>query len=160
VLIAWSASKSYTQYGLRVGALIAIDPDQGERERIANALSYSCRGTWSNCNSGGLAAITRALVDPELGAKAAQERSALKALLDRRVARWNELAEPAGLRYPRYDGGFFTTVFCDDAFGAATRLKADGLFVVPQAGALRVALCSVAERDIARLVEGIARHVG
>jgi aromatic-amino-acid transaminase len=32
------------------------------------------------------------------------------------------------------------------------------VFVVPQPGALRVALCSVAERDIARLVEGIARH--
>jgi ABC-type microcin C transport system duplicated ATPase subunit YejF len=49
-------------------------------------------------------------------------------------------------------------VFCDDATAAAAKLRADGLFVVPQSGALRVALCSVAERDIQRLVEGIARH--
>jgi hypothetical protein len=30
---------------------------------------------------------------------------------------------------------------------------------VPQAGALRVALCSVAERDIPRLVDAIARQL-
>jgi len=75
------------------------------------------------------------------------------------VLRWNALAAPAGLRYPRYDGGFFTTVFCDDAPEAAARLRAEGVFVVPQAGALRVALCSVAERDIPRLVEALARAV-
>jgi aromatic-amino-acid transaminase len=106
-------------------------------------------------------AITRVLSDETLRASADRERAALKALLDRRVARWNELASRAGLRYPRYDGGFFTTVFCDDAPAAAARMKADGVFVVPLSGAvsdaLRVALCSVAERDVPRLVEAIAR---
>ena len=75
------------------------------------------------------------------------------------MARFNELASAAGLKYPRYDGGFFTTVFTSDAHNAAERLKAAGIFVVPQAGALRVALCSVAERYVPRLVEGIANVV-
>lgn len=160
LLFAWSASKSFTQYGLRVGALVAVHPDPDVRRRVRNALGYSCRGTWSNCNAAGLAAITHALTDPELRARTDAERATLKALLDRRVARWNELASAAGLRYPRYDGGFFTTVFCDDAPAVAARLKGKGLFVVPQVGALRVALCSVAERDIPRLVDGIAAQVG
>ncbi len=159
LLFAWSASKSFTQYGLRVGALVAVHPDAAERKRVLAALGYSCRGTWSNCNASGMAAITRVLTDPDLRARVDRERAALKATLDRRVARWNELAGPAGLRYPRYDGGFFTTVFCEDAPAIALRLKEDGLFVVPQAGALRVALASVAERDVPRLVEGIARHL-
>jgi aromatic-amino-acid transaminase len=157
-LFAWSASKSFTHYGLRVGALVAVAPDAAERRGLEGAFAYSCRGTWSNCNAGGMAAITRLLSDPDLRARVDRERAALKAMLDRRVARWNELARPAGLRYPRYDGGFFTTVFCADAAATATKLKADGIFVVPQAGAIRVALCSVAERDIPRLVEGIANH--
>jgi aromatic-amino-acid transaminase len=160
LLFAWSASKSFTQYGLRVGAVVAVHPDAGERRRLENAFSYSCRGTWSNCNAAGMAAITRVLTDPELRARVDRERAGLKALLDRRVARWNELAPAAGLRYPRYDGGFFTTVFCEDAPAAAGRLKEEGIFVVPQPGALRVALCSVAERDIPRLVEGMGRCVG
>ena len=42
----------------------------------------------------------------------------------------------------------------------AERLKAAGVFVVPQAGALRVAVCSVAERDVGRLVDEIAKAIG
>lgn len=159
VLFAWSASKSFAQYGSRVGSIVAFCPDETERKRIASALSFSCRGTWSTCNSAGMAAITRALVEPELRARVAEERASLKALLDRRVAAWNERAHAAGLVYPRYDGGFFTTVLCEGAFDVAAALKKDGLYVVPQAGALRVALCSVAERDIPRIVEAIARRV-
>jgi aromatic-amino-acid transaminase len=159
LLLTWSASKSFTEYGLRVGALVAIHPDAGERARLESAFGYTCRGTWSNCNAGGMSAITRVLTDTALRARVDGERATLKALLDRRVARWNELAGPAGLRYPRYDGGFFTTVFCDDAPGTAARLRAEGVFVVPLPGALRVALCSVAERDVPRLVETLGRHV-
>ena len=160
LLFAWSASKAFTEYGARVGALVAVHPDPEERAAVQSALTYSCRGTWSNCNAGGMAAITRLLTTPELRARVDRERAALKALLDRRVARWNALAPAAGLRYPRYDGGFFTTVFCEDAVAAGTKLKADGVFVVPQAGALRVALCSVAEREVPRLTEALGRHVG
>jgi len=157
VLFAWSASKAFTQYGMRVGALVAVCPDAAERARVQNALSYASRGTWSTCNAAGMAAITRALTDPELSARVGRERGNWKALLDRRVARWNELAGPAGLLFPRYDGGFFTTVFCADAPRSASRLREEGIFVVPVQGALRVGLCSVAERDIARLVDGLAR---
>jgi aromatic-amino-acid transaminase len=157
VLCIWSASKSFTEYGLRVGALVAVHPDAAERARLLVAFAHACRGTWSNCNAGGMAAITRVLTDPELYARVDHEREVLKALLDRRVERWNQLAGPAGLRYPRYDGGFFTTVFCADVPGTAARLRAEGVFVVPLRGGLRVALSSVAERDVPRLVDSIAR---
>lgn len=159
VLFAWSASKSFLQYGLRVGALVALHPEDDERRRIQNALSYSCRGTWSNVNAGGMAALAHILNDDGLRAKVDRERRGMTELLGRRVARFNELASAAGLKYPRYDGGFFTTVFANDAFGAAERLKAMGIFSVPQAGVLRLALCSVAERDVPRLVEGVAKAV-
>lgn len=65
----------------------------------------------------------------------------------------------AGLVYPRYDGGFFTTVFCPDSLRVASRLKEDGIFVVPVQGALRVGLCSVPERDIERLVNGFRKAI-
>jgi aromatic-amino-acid transaminase len=136
-----------------------VHPDEEERKRIAAALSYSCRGTWSNCNAGGMAAIARVLNDPERKARVDAERDGFVGLLARRVARFNELATQAKLVYPRYDGGFFTTVFTKDAPQVAEALKADGIFVVPQAGALRIALCSVAERDVPHLVASLARHV-
>ena len=153
VLFAWTASKTFTHYGLRVGAIVACIADEKERQMTESALSYSCRGTWSNCNRGGLSAVTRLLVDPELRAACDAERAVLAAKLHARVEAFNRLAPTKKLRYPRYEGGFFVTVFEDDAIGMAERMRKAGVFVVPQKGALRVALCSVAERDVARLVD-------
>ncbi|MBX3205425.1 MAG: aminotransferase class I/II-fold pyridoxal phosphate-dependent enzyme [Labilithrix sp.] len=156
LVFAWSASKTYTHYGLRVGAIVACVPDPAERRATEAAFSYSCRGTWSNCSRGGMRAITRLLTDPALAAACDRERDELKALLGARVAAFNELAPKRSLRYPRYDGGFFVTVFADDAHERAGRMKEKGVFVVPQKGALRVALCSVAALDVERLVEALA----
>jgi aromatic-amino-acid transaminase len=157
VLIAWSASKTFTQYGLRVGSLVAIVPDESERRRVQSALGYACRGTWSNCNHGGMQAVARLLREPELASDVSRERGALVTLLGERVALFNELAHQKALRYPRYDGGFFVTIFTDDAFAKAEKMKADGVFVVPQKGALRVALSSVAAANIPRLVDSLAK---
>ncbi len=161
VLFAWSASKSFTHYGLRVGALVACVPDKTERGQIEAALSYSSRGAWSNCSRGGLSAITRLLVDPEMSQACNAERDGLKSLLRARVDAWNRHARERGLKYPRYEGGFFVTVFHDKPKEKAQAMRDKGVFVVPQVlksggGALRVALCSVAERDIGRLVETLA----
>jgi aromatic-amino-acid transaminase len=161
VLFAWSASKSFTHYGLRVGALVACIADKTERQATDSALSYSCRGTWSNCNRGGLTAVTRLLLDPEMEKACDAEREDLKKLLAARVEAFNRHARERGLKYPRYEGGFFVTVFHDTPREKALAMKEKGVFVVPQVresggGALRVALCSVAERDIGRLVETLA----
>ncbi len=156
LLFAWSASKTFTHYGLRVGALIACVPEPRERTAVEAALSYSCRGTWSNCSRGGMHAIARLLTDVELARLCDNERREFKRLLDVRVHAFNELARPRGLRYPRYEGGFFVTVFDNDAEERAARMRERGVFVVPGQGSLRVALCSVAERDVPRLVEALA----
>jgi aromatic-amino-acid transaminase len=156
LLFAWSASKTFTMYGLRVGAIVACVPDAKERATTEAAFSYSCRGTWSNCNAGGLLAITRLLTDDKLKAAVDAERDALKKTLFSRVNAFNQLAKPKGLRYPRYEGGFFVTVFRDNAPEHAARMRERGVFVVPQKGALRVALCSAKEADVARLVDALA----
>jgi aromatic-amino-acid transaminase len=161
VLFAWSASKSFTHYGLRVGALVACVGDETERAAIEAALSYSSRGTWSNCNRGGLAAITRLLTDPDMARACGTERDGFKALLGARVDSFNRNAHERGLRFPRYEGGFFVTVFDERPREKAEAMRAKGVYVVPQlgkggGGALRVALCSVAERDVARLVDALA----
>lgn len=160
VLFAYSASKSFTHYGLRVGAIVACAPDAKERASIAAAFGYSCRGTWSNCVRGGQVAVTRLLTDPDLSASVKREREDLKALLLRRVAAFNARAKDAKLRYPRYEGGFFVTVFCDDGPKHAARMREMGVFVVPQKKAVRVALCGVSEPEIPRLVEALTPLAG
>ncbi|MFO0596452.1 MAG: aminotransferase class I/II-fold pyridoxal phosphate-dependent enzyme [Myxococcaceae bacterium] len=156
LLFAWSGSKSYTHYGLRVGALLACEPDEKERNATQAALAYACRGTWSNCVRGGLVAVTKLLTDPALKAACDLEREKYKALLQRRVEAFNKAAQPRGLKYPRYEGGFFVTVFHPEAEAQAEKMRGQGVYVVPQKGALRVALCSAAEADVPRLVNALA----
>jgi hypothetical protein len=51
-------------------------------------------------------------------------------------------------------------VFCDDAQGAAAKLRERGVFVVPLSGALRVAMCAVNEAQIERIVGAMAEVLG
>lgn len=158
-LIAWTASKTFAQYGARIGALVASHPDEAERARISNALSYSCRGTWSNCNHHGMLAVTELLADPELRARSDSERDRLRLLLGARVTAFNELAEAAQLRHPRYEGGFFVTVFTPDAQATVAKMQELGVFVVPLDGGVRVALCSTPTAQVPRLVDALAAGV-
>ncbi len=155
VLVAWTASKSFTQYGARIGAVVALHRDPAERERLTNALAYSCRATWSNCNHLGQLAITDVLTDPELNARANQERAQMMEMLRSRVVAFNAAAGEAGLKVPRYEGGFFVAVFTPDGERTAEVMRDEGVYVVPMEGAVRVALCSTPEVAIPRLVEAL-----
>jgi aromatic-amino-acid transaminase len=155
LLFAWSASKTFTHYGLRVGAIVACLEGEAERKTTEAALSYSARGTWSNCSSGGQSAIARLLIESDLRDGCTAERNMLRAMLRARVDAFNGIARAKGLAYPRYDGGFFVTVFHENAVEKAAAMRKAGVFVIPFKGALRVALCAVAERDVPRLVDAL-----
>jgi aromatic-amino-acid transaminase len=81
-------------------------------------------------------------------------------LLDERVAAFNRAAGVRGLSYPRYEGGFFVSVFVRDAERTAAAMRADGVYVVPMEGAVRVALCSTPAREVERLVSSLAKAEG
>ncbi|HIG86850.1 MAG TPA: aminotransferase class I/II-fold pyridoxal phosphate-dependent enzyme [Planctomycetes bacterium] len=159
LLVAWSASKSYAQYGARVGALVAVVRNQDQRERIKCALQHSSRGTWSNCNHLGLLAIANLLQDADLRSQADRDRARLVRLLSERVAAFNGAARTAGLDFPRYEGGFFVTVFTPHARKAAAICREDGVFVVPLDGGLRLALCATPVAQVARLVKSLAHGI-
>ncbi len=101
-------------------------------------------------------AITRLLVDPELARTCDAERAGFKEMLQARVRVFNAAAAEKRLVHPPYPGGFVVTVFRDHAFEKAAAMKERGVFVVPQTGALRVAICAVGERDIRKVVEALA----
>jgi aromatic-amino-acid transaminase len=157
---AWSASKTFLEYGQRVGGLVLVPPAKEEMADLEASLAFSCRGTWSNCNAGGMWAVTKLLADPELRPAVDEERRKFSRLLDGRVAAWNDAARPLGLKYPRYDGGFFVTVESKDNQRHAAALREKGIFVVPLSNSLRVALCSVPTKDVARLAKATAEVLG
>ena len=155
VLVAWTASKTFTQYGARVGSLIALHADDAERTQIKNALGFSCRSTWSNGNHLGQRVITELLTQPELRRRADAEREELVDVLHKRIEAFNAAAEAAGLQMPRYENGFFSMVFVRDGERAAAKMRDMGVFVLPLKGAVRVALCGTPLSQIPRLVDAL-----
>ena len=153
VLTAWSASKSLTAYGLRVGALLALCPRGARRRELAAAMALGCGGRWGNVNRGGMMMIGRVLGDPALAGKAFRERRVLVALLRERAHAFRRAAERRGLTFQCHEGGFFATVTLKrGAARIAEAMRDRGGFVVPQAQVLRFALCALPAEQIPALV--------
>ncbi|HET6331769.1 MAG TPA: pyridoxal phosphate-dependent aminotransferase [Polyangiales bacterium] len=157
--IAWSASKTFTCYGLRAGALVAIAPDRAVRNSVRDTIACHCCGTWANCNRGALAALIRLLQEPRLRAAVACDREVFIDLLAQRSAAFEQAIEEHALCRPTYKGGFFTSVFVPEAAQVASVLRDEGVYVVPLEGAVRIALSAVRSDDLPRLVTALARAV-
>lgn len=155
VVVAWTASKSMCQYGARTGAIVGLHSDPAELEQIDNALGFTARSTWSNCNHLGQRAVTALLTEPELVSRLAAERGAIADLLNARIARFNELAAAASLPVPRFDAGFFVTVFTPDQDATGAAMRELGVYTVPIPGAVRIAICSTPESAMPRLVSAV-----
>lgn len=160
VLVAWTASKSFTQYGARIGALVALHRDPGELDQLENALGFTCRATWSNCNHVGQLAVAKLLTDRELIERSQAERDGLLRLLQTRIDAFNDAASSLGLSIPRYDSGFFVAAFTRDSETTARVMREGGVYVVPLEGAVRVALCCTPASVIPRLTTVLAQGVG
>lgn len=158
VLAAWTASKTFARYGSRVGALVAVPPDE-DTQALEAAFQFGARGTWSMVNHPGQRAAAALLSDPAWEGRAEAERAPLATLLAERSEAFLAAAADAGLDHPRFDGGFFVTVRCPDPQGSAARMREEGVFVVPVTGGLRLGLCSTPAASVPRLVEATARAV-
>ena len=154
VLTAWSASKSLTAYGLRVGALLALCPGAARRRKLAATMARGCGGRWGNVNRGGMMVIGRVLADPALAGRVLRERRVLITLLNERAHAFRTAAERRGLMFDCREGGFFACATLQrGAARVAQAMRDRGGFVVPQAQALRFALCALPAAQIPALVD-------
>jgi hypothetical protein len=92
-------------------------------------------------------------------ARADAERNLLVELLGARIEAFNTGARQIGLTMPRYDSGFFVTVFTKDGQKTAATMRDLGVFVLPIPGAVRVALCATPLAEIPRLLDALEKGV-
>ena len=62
-IVAFSMSKGFTAYGMRMGAAIGISSDEDIAEEFYYSLMHSCRANWSNCNRGAMAVLSEIVAD-------------------------------------------------------------------------------------------------
>jgi aromatic-amino-acid transaminase len=143
-IIAFSMSKSFTLYGMRGGAMICMTPDRDIAEEFKSVNSFSCRGTWSNCNRSAMVVLSRIYSDKALLEEVIYEREAAQKLLIQRGRTFMEAAYQYDLDVCPYDSGFFVIVNCNNPDSVAQELFKEGIFTVPFGNrGLRVSVASI-----------------
>ena len=144
VMMASSCSKSFSYYGVRMGALLAIHNDQEYIDSFINLASKLARTTWSNPNNGAMINLARVLDKhyPEF----CKERDEAVAMLKRRTDLFIAQADEAGLEYYPYTEGFFVTLkFNDQESRDALHQKMidSHIYTIKVNKGIRIGLCAI-----------------
>ncbi|MBR1398279.1 MAG: aminotransferase class I/II-fold pyridoxal phosphate-dependent enzyme [Selenomonadaceae bacterium] len=143
VMISFSMSKSYTLYGQRTGALVAVSSSKAVVDEFNQVGKYSNRAIWSNVNRGAQALLVKLQQDKTTYAAFEHERQELYNLVQSRANIFVNEAKQCGLNFLPYKGGFFIAVPAKDPAAICNKLHDELVFAVPLKLGIRVAACSV-----------------
>ena len=156
ILVAMSLSKTFFVYGQRLGAQIILGKNKQEVINFHNANSYFGRNTWSNCNKALTTFMVRLNNNKELwnGVKNSIEK--VVDLLDARGQLFLKEAKECDLKILPFNSGFFISIPCKNNELVLDKLvEEEKVFLIPIAGCVRVAICSLSLNDI----KGLAKKI-
>ncbi|MBQ1630697.1 MAG: aminotransferase class I/II-fold pyridoxal phosphate-dependent enzyme, partial [Firmicutes bacterium] len=96
-IMGYSASKTFTMYGMRCGAMICMAKTAEVADEFRRVTEVSSRASWSNCNRAPQTIIAKIFQDPELKAKVDEERAAYRDMLLKRGKTFEAEAKRIGL---------------------------------------------------------------
>ena len=156
VLIATSCSKSFSYYGVRLGALIAINNDEEFIKKYVNLASRLARTTWSNVSNGAMINVTEMLT--KNFKEYVEERDASVQMLRKRTDLFIEQANSCGLETYPYTEGFFVTLKVEDLTKRDElhkKLINNHIYTIKVNKGIRVGICSI---PLAK-VDGLAKRI-
>lgn len=150
-LIAFSASKGYTMYGMRCGALLCMAPTAEIAKEFKDVMSVECRASWSNGNRAAMTVLSSILENPELKKRVDDERESYLKILRARGEIFKAEAAKAGLATCPYDSGFFVTIPCENPEKVGETLQSFNIFTIPLGPGIRVSVASNTEEECRRM---------
>ena len=159
VILAFSGSKSFGLYGLRVGAMIGISKKKEVLEEFAKANKFSSRSKWSNTTNMGMNLISKIILDDKLLDKYVKEINYVSNLLNERANLFKALAIKHSLHLLNYKSGFFLTIPTDHPWEVYEDLVKEKIHIIPMDKCIRVTLSSISLVEIERMVPVIAKTV-
>ncbi|MEG0291746.1 MAG: aminotransferase class I/II-fold pyridoxal phosphate-dependent enzyme [Anaerovoracaceae bacterium] len=154
-IIAYSASKTYTLYGMRCGAMICMAKTEAIADEFQSVCEFSCRGSWSNGVRAAQALIEIIHDDEELCKSVDHERELYRDMLLERGRAFEEELKKQGVEGVPFDAGFFACVACDDPDEISKKLEAKGIFAVPLAKGIRVSVASISKEACVKVAKAI-----
>ncbi|HWR55102.1 MAG TPA: aminotransferase class I/II-fold pyridoxal phosphate-dependent enzyme [Negativicutes bacterium] len=156
VVIGFSASKGYTMYGVRTGAMIAVTASKAVANEFVNTNELACRSTWSNCPRSGQKILASIYGDKDLRAQVEAEREQWRLTIEQRAKIFMQEAREAGLATLPYKAGFFISLPTTAADTVVAKLNEQNLFAVALAKGVRLAICAIPGQKVPGMAAKIA----
>lgn len=148
---AFSGSKTFGLYGLRIGANILFSKNKEEICVFENAISYTARSNWGSSSRLGLSVISKLVLNEKYFTMFADEVKEVALMLQKRSLAFINEAKHVGLELLPYERGFFVCVPSADPVALMNKLHDYDVYVVVTKTCIRVALCAINEAEATKL---------
>ncbi len=153
--IAFSCSKTFSVYGVRLGAQIIVCKDVNAVNIAYDASCFLARTRWSNVSRAGIAMLVKIDQDPKLKESVLEELKEASELVLKRAKIFTDELSAEKLTFYPYGGGFFMTVLCEDGNKLADDLVKEKIYVLGFTKAIRIAICSIPCCEVTGLAKRI-----
>ena len=158
-VFAFSGSKTFGLYGLRIGAAIAMNKEGKEVELFKNAAEYFARSYWSSSSTLGINLIEELVLNEEYQKMFKDELRVMSSTLEQRAQVFLEESEKCGLTLLPFERGFFVCVPTHDPVGLMNALHEDDCYVVVTKTCIRIALCAISIEEARKLPQIIKKRI-
>ncbi len=160
VIFAFSISKSFCSYGLRVGAQLAISSSKDVIQEFVDANKHTARGTWSNIPRGPMTMFSNLVLNQKKYEILLEEREKMIISLKERGDIFLAIAKEIGLKTLPYKSGFFLFIPTkDDGNKIIEKLAKENIFTTGNNLGIRVALCSIPKNKLEKFAKKIKEYV-
>lgn len=153
-IIAFSGSKTFGVYGLRLGAAIYLSKDELKIKEIHKAFVNEARGSWSATPTASIELFNKfSIEENRKDFNVALEK--INNIVQKRSQLFISQAKAVGLETHPFRSGFYAVVLTKNPEVDYLTLAKHRIFAVPMNGGVRFALCSLSLNEIDGLAEKI-----
>ncbi|MDY0294380.1 MAG: aminotransferase class I/II-fold pyridoxal phosphate-dependent enzyme [Acholeplasmataceae bacterium] len=146
-VIAFSGSKTFGVYGLRLGAAIYLSKNEQLIKDVHLKFVNEARGSWSATPTASIELFNQFSIEKnkEVFHK---DLDKINTLVQKRSQLFISQAQAIGLKTHPFRSGFYTVVLTNDPDHDYLKLAEHHIYAVPMNGGVRFALCSLSLKEI------------
>lgn len=157
-VISFSASKSFSIYGLRLGAQIGLSKKKKIINEFTRVNEHSLRARFSNVNHPAMRAVGKIFTITKYRESYIKELELARELLKKRADEFTRIAQEENLDILPYGGGFFIAIETNKE-NIFEKLIEEHIFVIAFPGLIRIAISSLQFSQMEKLVRALKKHV-
>ena len=159
VVMAFSGSKTFALYGVRIGAQIIVSNNKENIVDFDKANKFSARAKWSNTTNLGINLVTKILTDKDLTKSFEDELAVSRATLAKRANTFIEESKKVGLKTLPFVCGFFITIPANNPDKAYEYLVKKKIHIIPMGNVLRVTISAISLEECKMLPKMIKEAI-